>query len=83
MLEETRSNSALVTLGADGLIAFDRLPESPGTRDDGTWRAETDEAPGTAPTASEFEKARRVAFMLAQGARALPAPTTAASTAKE
>ncbi len=41
LLEETRSKAALVTLGPEGLIAFDRLPESLVRSDDttdATWR---------------------------------------------
>ncbi|MCC6321398.1 MAG: adenylyltransferase/cytidyltransferase family protein [Phycisphaerales bacterium] len=34
LLSETRSKSAIVTMGAEGLIAFDRLPDR---RDEGAW----------------------------------------------
>lgn len=36
LLEETSSGAAIVTLGADGLIAFGRLP---GVQDDDQWRS--------------------------------------------
>ncbi|MCH8270670.1 MAG: adenylyltransferase/cytidyltransferase family protein [Planctomycetes bacterium] len=38
LLEETASKAALVTLGPEGLIAFDRLPESHSLQGDRTWR---------------------------------------------
>ncbi len=38
LLEETRSKAALVTLGPEGIIAFDRLPESLVGSDESTWR---------------------------------------------
>lgn len=38
LLEETRSKAAMVTLGPEGLIAFDRLPDSLSSSDDQTWR---------------------------------------------
>lgn len=51
LLRETRSRAALVSLGADGLIAFERLPEA--DRNESSWerRVRGEHVPALAPAA--------------------------------
>lgn len=53
LLEETKSRSAIITLGADGLVAFDKLPglESPDTLDDWATRLKSEHVPALCPLA--------------------------------
>jgi rfaE bifunctional protein nucleotidyltransferase chain/domain len=53
LLEETESTNTLVTLGADGLIAFSRLRDQPAPTDDGEWkpRLHSEHIPALCPIA--------------------------------
>jgi len=51
LLDETRSRAAIITLGAEGLIAFDRLPDSARDLDEWKSRLSGDHIPALCPIA--------------------------------
>lgn len=53
LLEETKSRSSIITLGADGLVAFDKLPglDAADPLDDWTTRLKSEHVPALCPLA--------------------------------